>query len=781
MNHDVTLTITVDTVLGAIAHVDYWVGSTHYVETPPLLSLFHYSFDVNVTGTGQIPISAYVTDLLLFTSDTSTATVKIDRAAPSSTFTTLPPIPGSDPATSPVSFDLRSYDGASGVDTIYYRLSGATTLGATVYESTATGTPGTLGPGEPITISNTGTTTVTYWSVDFAGNAESPKTRDIAIGSRPALNIAGAPSGWVNHAVVLSLDASASAGQVGTIAWTVDGAPFSWTAPSPAPAASQPVTITAEGVTTLDAAVTDLLGSKSDTATAVVRIDTGIPESTITVYPSATNTGPVDFGLDGSDATSGISALYYKCTGASTVPTTAFTTTVTVSVPGTITVEYWSLDNAGNESTHHFEVIWITGTFPDVQINGAPTGWVNHDVVLSVEASEAAEGVDTVFWSLAGTPDSFSPGGLPSTCSVPVTVTAEGDTSVKAWASNGQGTVSSTPTADVRIDRTDPETTSSAQPLYFGPATISIEATDPLSGVGHTYYQVNGRTVTEYTAPFMVSHLGTQTVEFYSVDNAGNQEATKSAQFFVSVGSAELAGLDRYQTAVAVSRSQFATGSVPTVVVATGQNFPDALAASPLAGAYGSPVLLTRTASLPSEVALEIIRLGSTKAVIVGGTGAVKRRRREPARRSARRGQRRPHRRHRPLRDGGADRRTRADDPPVAGRDGLHRDRYGLSGRLDRGAQRLEPGPADPARPWRHGTAGHPRRGHGAGCDTRGRVGRRRRRAGLGREHHPERSWRVQDQGAPRRHRPLRNGIARGGVGHHDVLDTDRGVGHTGR
>jgi FtsP/CotA-like multicopper oxidase with cupredoxin domain/putative cell wall-binding protein len=62
---------------------------------------------------------------------------------------------------------------------------------------------------------------------------------------------------------------------------------------------------------------------------------------------------------------------------------------------------------------------------------------------------------------------------------------------------------------------------------------------------------------------------------------------------------------------------------VDTVVVATGASFADALSASPLAGAYGAPVLLTPTASLPSEVADEILRLGATQAVVVGGTGAV--------------------------------------------------------------------------------------------------------------------------------------------------------------
>ncbi len=83
------------------------------------------------------------------------------------------------------------------------------------------------------------------------------------------------------------------------------------------------------------------------------------------------------------------------------------------------------------------------------------------------------------------------------------------------------------------------------------------------------------------------------------------------------------AGLDRYQTALAVSWAAFPGSSVATVVLASGEVFPDALAAAGLAGCYGSPVLLTRKSSLPDGLIPEIRRLGAKSVVIVGGTGAV--------------------------------------------------------------------------------------------------------------------------------------------------------------
>jgi len=57
--------------------------------------------------------------------------------------------------------------------------------------------------------------------------------------------------------------------------------------------------------------------------------------------------------------------------------------------------------------------------------------------------------------------------------------------------------------------------------------------------------------------------------------------------------------------------------------VATGQNWPDALGGSALAGAAHGPLLLSRRDLLPTEVAQEIRRLGAVKAYVLGSTAAV--------------------------------------------------------------------------------------------------------------------------------------------------------------
>lgn len=89
------------------------------------------------------------------------------------------------------------------------------------------------------------------------------------------------------------------------------------------------------------------------------------------------------------------------------------------------------------------------------------------------------------------------------------------------------------------------------------------------------------------------------------------------------VGSAveRIAGQNRIDTAVALSRSSFE--SADTVVVTTAADFPDALTAGPLAGTAEAPVLLTWPDRLDGGVAAEIARLGASQVVVVGGEVAV--------------------------------------------------------------------------------------------------------------------------------------------------------------
>lgn len=91
---------------------------------------------------------------------------------------------------------------------------------------------------------------------------------------------------------------------------------------------------------------------------------------------------------------------------------------------------------------------------------------------------------------------------------------------------------------------------------------------------------------------------------------------------YASTMTSRLAGDDRYLTAIAVSQRGWPTGA-DTVVLTTGENYPDALSAAPLAGKYNAPLLLVGPSGLRPETSSELKRLNTKKVYIVGGTGVI--------------------------------------------------------------------------------------------------------------------------------------------------------------
>ena len=84
---------------------------------------------------------------------------------------------------------------------------------------------------------------------------------------------------------------------------------------------------------------------------------------------------------------------------------------------------------------------------------------------------------------------------------------------------------------------------------------------------------------------------------------------------------ARLAGPDRYSTAARASSATFPPG-VPVAYLATGSDYPDALAAAAAAGGRG-PVLLSETDALPTATATELRRLRPDRVLAVGGSQAM--------------------------------------------------------------------------------------------------------------------------------------------------------------
>lgn len=95
------------------------------------------------------------------------------------------------------------------------------------------------------------------------------------------------------------------------------------------------------------------------------------------------------------------------------------------------------------------------------------------------------------------------------------------------------------------------------------------------------------------------------------------------------IKSTKVSGIDRYATAVEISKSLYPQGFATekeqkVVILATGENPADALSAGPLTKQFeGAPILLTTSKAFDPSAKAEITRLAPDKVIIIGGLSAV--------------------------------------------------------------------------------------------------------------------------------------------------------------
>ncbi|MDR3687247.1 MAG: hypothetical protein P4L93_09860, partial [Coriobacteriia bacterium] len=275
----------------------------------------------------------------------------------------------------------------------------------------------------------------------------------------------------------------------------------------------------------------------------------------------ATYAGPVTINLTATDnATSlGVRATYFRFdTGANQTGTTA-----TLPQPGsgaeTHTIHFWSVDYAGN-----------------IEAEKSATFTVNADLVAPTTTSNllpapkyypGAGSPGKIVISLYPTDPSPSSGiaGIYVDSTNPNTwwgdnhqagwnaaagayqlgmwVFASGDYPVTWYATDNAGNVESPKTTIIKVDADRPVTTSNAisQHTYVGDQTFTLSATDTGgSGLANTYWRLDGGPLTTGTVipvPAPASGTVSHTINYYSTDNAGNQELGLAyTMFYVQAG-----------------------------------------------------------------------------------------------------------------------------------------------------------------------------------------------------------------------------------------------------
>lgn len=163
--------------------------------------------------------------------------------------------------------------------------------------------------------------------------------------------------------------------------------------------------------------------------------------------------------------------------------------------------------------------------------NGA--GWNNSAVALTVIPADATpgSGISTNYYAVD---NSACKPGTTFNCALyssPVSISGQGTHAFYFFSLDIALNYQAQQSLVVNIDTTAPVTAAS----FSGksPVAVTLGASDNLSGVGSTVYQLDGGSLRTYAGPFNVTAAGRHTITFHSTDVASNVEATNSATFSV--------------------------------------------------------------------------------------------------------------------------------------------------------------------------------------------------------------------------------------------------------
>src|SRR4029077_2682970 len=109
--------------------------------------------------------------------------------------------------------------------------------------------------------------------------------------------------------------------------------------------------------------------------------------------------------LGASDATSGVAASYYSLDGGATWQT--YSAPFDVTTQGSTTVEFYSVDTAGNSETVELDSVLIDGVPPittaGISGTAGTNGWyTSASVSISLNAGDSTSGVDATYYAIDG-------------------------------------------------------------------------------------------------------------------------------------------------------------------------------------------------------------------------------------------------------------------------------------------------------------------------------------------------------------------------------------------
>jgi parallel beta-helix repeat protein len=443
---------------------------------------------------------------------------------------------------------LTASDATSGVASIMYSVDGANWE---AYDA-------------PFTLSEGGVAEVRYYAIDVAGNIGDTSSAAVEVDVLPPVTtyelegILGL-EGWYVSNVNVTLLAADDVSGVASIAYSYDG--MTWNG------YGDKLEISSEGHTRVYFRATDIIGNVESTQFIDIYIDKTSPTTALIIgAPSYEDehvfvNSSTPLTLTVSDGISGLGYMYYCIDGGEWNEYVPF---YLLGADGLHTIDFYSVDVAGNTEAAQSVSLYLDNSAPETSLSLSgelgTNDWFVSSVSLNLVSSDGAgSGTAVIFYVLDdGDTESFA--GV-------VEISVNGIHAIQYWSLDNLGNTESPVSIEIRIDTAAPTSAAVLNPSvpdglegwYVSPVLVALNAEDADSGVLQIYYTINGGEAEGYGEPILFDVDGTYTVQFWSVDLAGNTGPTGG--FYIQI--------DQTPPVTTLTVHPPYSGSDPTVVTPT--------------------------------------------------------------------------------------------------------------------------------------------------------------------------------------------------------------------
>ena len=448
---------------------------------------------------------------------------KYDATPPTTTYVITGTLGNHGWYTSAVSVGFSASDNLAGVQRTEYR------IGSNPWQT-----------GTSLSISASGAYTISYRSVDQAGNEETAHELPVKIDREAptsGLAITGTlgANGWYTSPITITFVVTDPVSGRDTTMYRLDGGIWQ---------AGDGLVVDSDGIHTLEYYSIDRAGNRESTHTATLRVDLLPPMTMYTTEGTAGDGGwfrsPVTVTLTPTDLASGPAATYYRLDAGGWISGTK----AMVSSEGTHSLAFYSRDYAGNvEASQAISVnIDVTPPLPPFGLSAQPVGWTKTNAFTVTWSSfPDLSGIGGAYYKLNAEPASPTDGTYVAGATNQLTgiqVPGEGKHTVYLWLRDGAGNANHL-TRNVLnqalwLDTTPPTTTYvltgslGLNGWYTSPVQVGLTAVDALSGVDRYFHRIIGVSDWAEGRLFTITTSGRHSIQYYAVDAAGNEESPKT-------------------------------------------------------------------------------------------------------------------------------------------------------------------------------------------------------------------------------------------------------------